>query len=159
MKGFEVYGQNDRRRPGQAEGAASGDEPSRSSTGSPTSRKGDDATYALWENFLECVRDRNRETLSTPELGAAAFSDGEHGRAELPPGQGAVLGQGGPQAGRSRRLVGGPVGAAVARARQAEPGHRLEGRRQRQRLHPPDYQKLEGPWVDGKDPAEASGGR
>ena len=22
-------------------------------------------------------------------------------------------------------------------------------------LNPPEYQKLEGPWVDGKDPAEA----
>src|SRR4029077_9449721 len=36
---------------------------------------GDDLdTQALWENFLHCVRDRNRETLSPPELGAAAFT-------------------------------------------------------------------------------------
>src|SRR5262249_21288830 len=35
--------------------------------------KGDD-TYALWENFLDCVRAKKRETLSTPELGAAAFT-------------------------------------------------------------------------------------
>ena len=31
-------------------------------------------TYALWENFLGCVKDGNRETLRTPELGAAAFT-------------------------------------------------------------------------------------
>ena len=38
--------------------------------------------------------------------------------------------------------------------RQAEPGHRLERRRRPARLlDPPDYQKLEGDWVDGKDPA------
>src|SRR6516162_6668011 len=31
-------------------------------------------TYALWENFITCVRGKNRDTLSTPELGAAAFT-------------------------------------------------------------------------------------
>ena len=31
-------------------------------------------TEALWRNFLECVRHHNRATLSTPELGAAAFT-------------------------------------------------------------------------------------
>src|SRR6266852_4554434 len=31
-------------------------------------------TEALWKNFLQCVRERKRETLSTPELGAAAFT-------------------------------------------------------------------------------------
>src|SRR5437660_10874577 len=35
--------------------------------------KGNLDTAALWENYLECVRSKNRETLSTPELGAAAF--------------------------------------------------------------------------------------
>src|SRR4029079_6413777 len=33
-----------------------------------------DGTKLLWLNFLDCVRSRNRETLSTPELGAAAFT-------------------------------------------------------------------------------------
>ena len=31
-------------------------------------------TEALWENFLENVRSRNRATLSTPGAGAAAFT-------------------------------------------------------------------------------------
>jgi predicted dehydrogenase len=31
-------------------------------------------TEALWTHFLECARTGNRETLSTPELGAAAFT-------------------------------------------------------------------------------------
>src|SRR5580704_10056328 len=31
-------------------------------------------TEALWEHFLECIRSKKRETLSTPELGAAAFT-------------------------------------------------------------------------------------
>ena len=33
-----------------------------------------DSTHALWANFLECVRTRNRRTLSSPELGAAALT-------------------------------------------------------------------------------------
>src|SRR5439155_25115425 len=33
-----------------------------------------DGTELLWLNFLDCVRSKNRETLSTPELGAAAFT-------------------------------------------------------------------------------------
>src|SRR4029077_5192168 len=33
-----------------------------------------DTTPELWANFLECVRSRKRETFSTPELGAAAFT-------------------------------------------------------------------------------------
>src|SRR5205823_4100169 len=32
------------------------------------------ATRPLWENFLECVRARKRETQCPPELGAAAFT-------------------------------------------------------------------------------------
>src|SRR5205814_301897 len=31
-------------------------------------------TAALWTNFLDCVRAKKRDTLSTPELGAAAFT-------------------------------------------------------------------------------------
>ncbi|HEX5270410.1 MAG TPA: Gfo/Idh/MocA family oxidoreductase, partial [Gemmataceae bacterium] len=33
-----------------------------------------DTTPELWDNFLGCVRANNRETWSTPELGAAAFT-------------------------------------------------------------------------------------
>src|SRR6185295_6410978 len=37
--------------------------------------KGPDAdTEALWLNYLQCVREGNRNTLSPPELGAAAFT-------------------------------------------------------------------------------------
>src|SRR5947209_19188020 len=45
--------------------------------GEPFTRKEWESNYdtaALWHNFLNCVRDGKRETLSTPELGAAAFT-------------------------------------------------------------------------------------
>src|SRR5262249_27848991 len=38
----------------------------------PEGRNAD--TEALWQNFLSCVKSRTRETLSTAELGAAAFT-------------------------------------------------------------------------------------
>ena len=50
---------------------------SRRFTRSKTSKSGNATTHrALWENFLEHVHmaDKRRETFSTPELGAAAFS-------------------------------------------------------------------------------------
>ncbi len=140
-----------RRRPGQAEGRLrqAGLHASR------TPSKGN-ATYALWENFLECVRGRNRETLSTPELGAAAFIDGQHGRAELPLRQGAVLGQGAAQ----DRRTPTPAGRRNLEARSKKRGKPNQiigwtGGDNGSTLTPPDYQKLEGPWVDGKDPAGA----
>src|SRR5262249_50900773 len=68
IKGFEVFGQNISGGPTKAQ----------SGSGAAVDRydnpKSGDATYALWENFLNCARSRNRETLSTPELGAAAFT-------------------------------------------------------------------------------------
>src|SRR5206468_6541243 len=45
-------------------------------------KKPRNATYDLWENFLACVRTDNRDTLSTPELGAAAFTTVNMGRSE-----------------------------------------------------------------------------
>ena len=71
IKGFEVYGQNIAGGPAKPKG--DNGRRSRSHYVRATRRPGN-ATYALWENFLECVRDQKRETLSTPELGAAAFS-------------------------------------------------------------------------------------
>ena len=69
MKGFEVYEQHPAGRPAKAD-ASKAEKPMHTFDNS----KSGDATYALYENFLECVRSRNRDTLCTPELGAAAFT-------------------------------------------------------------------------------------
>src|SRR5262249_24056496 len=68
VAGYDVYGQETAGGPAKPKEGFSAPVHSFANPG-----KGD-ATYALWENFLACVRDRKRETLSTPELGAAAFS-------------------------------------------------------------------------------------
>ena len=104
-------------------------------------------------NFLECVRAGNRETLSTPELGAAAFTTVAMGVQSYRKGK--VLFWDKERASRSR-----PTPSWATRLekrskehRQAEPGRRLQGDPAGSELVPPEYQKLAGPWVNGKDPA------
>lgn len=117
------------------------------------------ATGPLWENFLTCVRGRNRETLSTPELGAAAFTIVNMG--VLSYRQGQVLFWD-----RERRR---PTTADSSwSARWEQRSHRRErpsqiagwtGGDSGSTLQPPDYQRLGGPWTNGQDPAarESSG--
>ncbi len=94
-------------------------------------------TEAMWANFLECIRRRDRATLCTPELGAAA-------------GAVVALAQAGFRDGRvyawdRERRVGVPAETGwAATGMQRKPGGHLR---------PPDYQRLAGPWVNGIDPA------
>ena len=118
-----------------------------------------DATQPLWENFLACVRSHNRETLSTPELGAAAFTTVALGVQSYRQGQ--VLFWD-----KERRL------ATTADATWAQRWERRShergtpnqiagwhGGNAGSRLTPPDYQNLEGAWINGRDPAPpATGG-
>jgi predicted dehydrogenase len=117
----------------------------------PTGRHAD--TEALWINFLECCRARRRETLSTPELGAAAFTtvalgvrsyregialfwDRERRQATLADRSWASRWeQRSKQRGRPNQIIGWNAGTT---------GSLLE---------PPDYMALAGPWVNGQDPA------
>lgn len=117
-----------------------------------------DGTQALWENFLECCRTRNRETLSTPELGAAAFTTVAMGVQSYRRGQALAWD-------KERRQA---VPADESWARQWERRSKDRGRPNQvpgwtggdagSTLSPPDYQRLEGPWVNGRDPAESNAG-
>jgi predicted dehydrogenase len=110
-------------------------------------------TYALYENFLDCARGRKQETLSTPALGAAAFTTVNMGVLSYRQGKALFWDK------EQRR----PVDADPSWARRWEarshkrvaPNHIIGWRagNKGSTLEPPDYQKLEGPWVDGKDPA------
>ncbi|HMP58190.1 MAG TPA: Gfo/Idh/MocA family oxidoreductase [Gemmatales bacterium] len=110
-------------------------------------------THALWENFLECCRSRSRETLSTPELGAAAFTTvmlGVHSyreghvflwdkeRRKMLPGNGSWS-EGWEKRSQARGKPNNIIGWEAG-----ETGNTFV---------PPDYMKLAGPWVDGRDPA------
>ena len=113
----------------------------------------DHATQTLWENFLQCVRARNRETMSTPELGAAAFTTVAMGVQSYRTGQTLFWDR------EARRPV--PADASWAtkwERRSHERGQPSQiigwtGGERGSRLQPPEYQRLEGPWVNGQDPA------
>ena len=117
--------------------------------------KGDD-TYALWENHLKCMAEQNKDTFSTPELGAAAFTTVNMGvlsyrndqvlywdkSARKPvPGDGSwskKWEQRSEERGKPNQIIGWTGGDKGSL------------------LVPEDYQKLEGPWKDKTtDPADS----
>jgi predicted dehydrogenase len=112
-------------------------------------------TEALWDNFLDCVRSRNRDTLSTPELGAAAFTTVALGVQSYRTGKTLFWDK------EQRKAVEADASWAenwekrskrhgkpneVAGLKPGGPGSSFK---------PDEYQKLAGPWVNGKDPAAA----
>jgi predicted dehydrogenase len=148
MKGFDVFGQEISGGPVKPKEGFS--KPIHTFE---NDRKGN-ATYALWENFLACVRDKKRETLSTPELGAAAFSTVNMGVQSYRFGK--VLFWD-----KSKRT---PVEADASWATKLEARSKKRDKQPSQIqgwtggdsgsiVIPPEYQKLEGPWIDGKDPS------
>ena len=120
------------------------------------------ATRPLWDNFLQCVRARNRATLCTPELGAAAFTTVNMGVQAYRTGQTLFWDK------ENRRTR--PADASWAtrwERRSHERGQPSQvagwtGGNRGSTLEPPDYQSLKGPWTNGQDPAPATppaGGR
>ena len=111
-------------------------------------------TAALWGHFLECVRAGKRDTLCPPELGGGGVHHGGDGRQELPRGQGPTSGT----KTSGNWSEADPSWAARLEKRSKERGKPKEiagytGGPEGYTLTPPDYMKLAGPWVNGKDPA------
>ncbi|QEH33315.1 Inositol 2-dehydrogenase [Aquisphaera giovannonii] len=111
-------------------------------------------TRALWEHFLGCVRSSNQETLCPADLGYAAITTVNLGVQSYREGKayffdketGAVSPADTSWAAHWEKVShdrGKPT--QVMGWKAGETGSLLV---------PPAYQKLEGPWVDGKDPAE-----
>lgn len=164
MKGFEVIPQDASGRargPGDAQTAkgdfveggfegVGGYEPTKDGASANAA-----LTYALWDNFLKCVAAGNQGTLSTPELGAAAFStvnmgvqsyrndkviywDKEARKVTDADGSWAKNWEKrSKERGKSNQVMGwtgGDAGSSIT--------------------SPEDFQQLAGPWVNGKDPAK-----
>ncbi len=114
--------------------------------------EGDD-TYALWENFLEHVKAKKQGTLSTPELGAAAFSTVNMGAQSYRFGKAFFWDK------EQRKPVDADASWAAAwekRSKERGKPNQVMGWAAGDagsKLNPPEYMKLAGPWVDGKDPA------
>jgi predicted dehydrogenase len=123
----------------------------------PGGLRGHDTTL-LWENFLDCVRRRDRQTLSPPELGAAAFTTVNMGVQSYRRGLALYWDA-------ERRQ---PVAADASWARHWEershdrgtPNQIMawQGGDSGSVVQPPAYQRLGGPWVNGHDPAGENGG-
>ncbi|HEV3236431.1 MAG TPA: Gfo/Idh/MocA family oxidoreductase [Gemmataceae bacterium] len=115
--------------------------------------KGND-TEALWTHFLECVRNKNRETLCPPELGAAAFTTVNMGVQSYRQGKALFW-----DAERRKPTEANSSWASNWEARSKEHGKPNQiigwkGGESGSVVLPPSYQKLGGPWTDGKDPAQ-----
>jgi hypothetical protein len=110
-------------------------------------------TEALWEDFLECVRSNKRDTLSPPELGAAAFTTVAMGVQSYRQGKALFW-----DAERQRALDADASWASRLEERSRDHGtpHQIIGWNAGDIgsvVVPPDYQKLAGPWLSGQDPA------
>jgi predicted dehydrogenase len=112
-----------------------------------------DTTPELWENFLSCVRANNRETWSTPELGAAAFTTVAMGVKSYREGKALFWDAG------MRQVKEADASWAKRweeRSKKREKPKQVMGWNADDKgstLTPEAYQKLAGPWTEGKDPA------
>jgi predicted dehydrogenase len=114
-----------------------------------------DDTRALWDHFMECVRSRNQETLCPAETGYAAIATVNLGVQSYREGRayyfdkatGKVSNADESWSAKWERISHSRGKPAQVMGWHADP---LEG----STLHAPAYQKLEGDWVNGKDPAE-----
>jgi hypothetical protein len=113
-----------------------------------------DDTRALWNHFIECIRSRNPDTLCPAKLGYAAIATVNMGVKSYREGKALYF----------NKENGKVVPADGAWAARWEERSKLRGRPNQiqgwkadplagSTLTAPDYQKLEGDWVNGQDPA------
>jgi predicted dehydrogenase len=151
MSGYEVYGQN----------IAGGPVKPTQGYGTPIETfkndKSGNATYALWENFLAHVRmddkEKRRETLSTPELGAAAFATVNMGVQSYRFGK--VLFWDKEKRAPKEADASWASNWEARSKKRGKPNNIIgwAGGDKGNTVEAPEYQKLEGPWINGKDPA------
>jgi predicted dehydrogenase len=113
-----------------------------------------DDTRALWNHFIECIRSRNPETLCPAELGYAAIATVNMGVQSYREGKALFFDKATgkvSEADESWSRGWEKMSKERARPRQVIGWHAgTTG----SLLEPPDYQKLEGDWIEGRDPAE-----
>jgi predicted dehydrogenase len=117
----------------------------------------DHLTYVLYENFLNCARDKKQDTLCSPELGAAAFTTVNMGVLSYRQGRALFWDK------EQRKAVNADASWAerweTRSKKRGKPNHVMgwHAGDKGSTLQPEEYQKLEGPWINGKDPAEGAG--
>jgi predicted dehydrogenase len=154
--GFEFLPDNPRGGPGSARSLEETVHGQYVNCHPPKGRNAD--TGALWLDFLKKVRNRDRETLCPPDLGAAAFTTVALGVQSYRLGQVLFWDEE-----RRRPTLADRSWAERWEKRSQERGKpsQIIGWKAGDKgslLEPPAYMKLAGPWKDGKDPA-GTGGR
>jgi hypothetical protein len=112
-----------------------------------------DDTRALWTHFLECVRSRNQETLCPAETGYAAITTVNLGVQSYREGKAYYFDKA-----TGKVSQADETWSAQWEKRSHDRGKPAQvmgwhGGDTGSYLIPPGYQKLEGDWVGGKDPA------
>ena len=112
-----------------------------------------DDTRALWDHYIGCVRSRNQETLCPAETGYAAIATVNLGVQSYREGSAYYFDK---DTGKVDKADAAwskkweKISHERGKPAQVQGWHAgLEG----STLTLPPYQKLEGPWIDGKDPA------
>ena len=100
-------------------------------------------TRAMWENFLECIRGRNRATLCPPELGAAAVTLAAMGVQSYRTGQALFWDN------EQRRVLAADGSWAEKWEARSRAKERSAG------MQPPRYMDLAGSWSDGVGPGRS----
>jgi predicted dehydrogenase len=148
MKGFEIVPQNTKAARGPGDGGKEKGELITVDVDPKT-----DLTYNLWANYLDCVRKGEQGTLSTPELGAAAFSTVNMGVLSFRNDEVLYWDK---EARKPVKADGTFAKSWEKRSKERGSPNQVQGWQggdAGSKLIPPDYMKLAGPWVDGKDPA------
>lgn len=107
-------------------------------------------TEALWLNFLDCVRTRRQSTFCPPDLAAAAVAVTTMAEQSFHGENRELVWD------RERREIVPESGSWVERCRMRGKPNQVFGWSAGDTgstIQPPAYQKLAGPWVNGKDPA------
>lgn len=118
-----------------------------------------DSTYAHFQNFLDAIKQNQQQHCNNPpDLGAAAIVTVNLGAQSYREGKAFFF-----NADQKKQSLADASWAAKwekmskDRAMPLNPAG-WKGGDTGCRLKPPEYMKLAGPWVDGKDPAEATAG-
>ncbi len=164
MKGFEILEQSTgaARGPGDGGNAKGEFVPSGFVAPEGVDNVNVQLTYALWENFLKHVSAKNQGTLSTPELGAAAFTtvnmgvqsyrsdkalywDAEQRKPVDGDGSWAANWEKrSEERGKPNNIIGWQAG---------DKGNEFNWEADNASKAAKEYMKLAGPWTGGKDPA------
>ncbi|HMB02765.1 MAG TPA: Gfo/Idh/MocA family oxidoreductase [Isosphaeraceae bacterium] len=114
-----------------------------------------DDTRALWDHFMECLRSRNPETLCPAVTGYAAIATVNLGVQSYREGKALYFDK---ETGKvSEADESWAKGWEKMSKERSKPNQVIgwHAGTEGSLLEPKDYQKLEGDWIDGKDPAES----